>query len=60
MTDGVNVIVEGSFDRDNYKATRALGYLMKVGEKWIAAVGTQRSPDIAQGQRGREGDASWR
>ena len=43
MTDGVNVIVEGSFGRDNYKATRALGYLMKVGDKWIAAVGTQRS-----------------
>lgn len=43
MTDGVNVIVEGSLGADNYKATRALGYLMKVGEKWIAAVGTQRS-----------------
>jgi hypothetical protein len=43
MTDGANVVVEGALGRDNYKATRALGYLMKVGGKWIAAVGKQRS-----------------
>jgi hypothetical protein len=46
MTDGVNVIVEGSLGADNYKAPRALGYLMKVGNKWVAAVGKQRSEPL--------------
>ena len=42
MTDGVNVIVDVS-RRSQLQSTRALGYLMKVGDKWIAAVGEQRS-----------------
>ena len=46
MTDGVMVIVEGSFGADNYKVTRALGYLMKIGDKWVAAVGKQRSKPL--------------
>ena len=46
MTDGDMVIVEGSFGADNYKVTRALGYLMKVGDKWVAAVGKQRSKPL--------------
>lgn len=47
MTDGTNAIVEGSLGADNYKAARALGYLLKVGGKWIAAVGKQRSKPLS-------------
>ena len=47
MTDGSSVIVEGSFGRDGYRSTKALGYLMKVGGSlWIACVGERRSDPL--------------
>ena len=47
MTDGEKVISEGSLGRDNYKTTRALGWLMEIdGGGWVACVGNRRSKPL--------------
>jgi hypothetical protein len=43
MTDGSVCIVQGAIGADNYKSTRALGYLMEIGGAWVACVGQRRS-----------------
>ena len=47
VTDGEKVILEGSLGRDNYKTTRALGWLMEIdGGGWVACVGNRRSKPL--------------
>jgi hypothetical protein len=46
MTDGSGCIVQGAMGADNYKGTRALGYLMEIGGAWVACVGQRRSEPL--------------
>ena len=46
MTDGSGCIVQGAMGADNYKSTRALGYLMEICGAWVACVGQRRSEPL--------------
>ena len=47
MTDGEKFISEGSLGRDNYKTTRAIGWLMEIdGGGWVACVGDRRNKPL--------------